>query len=304
MKGPTNIQASIRQRLLNRARATGEEFQRTLTRYAIERLLYRMAQSPHKDRFILKGAMLFAIWSEAPFRPTGDVDLLGFGSVEIDDLRSVFAEICTAGASDDGLVFDPASIAPEIARPEQEYQGAHIQLEARLGAAVIPVQIDIGFGDVVHPVPQQIAFPRLIEDLPPAMIRAYPPETVVAEKFEAMIRFGETTSRLKDFYDVWAIAQMFSFEMATLATAIGGTFSRRGTALPKPDVAVLSDAFANIPLKQSQWAAFIRRSPPAARPPDFVDVLRELRRFLLPVLSFLGGEGTNRQWRPDAGWPS
>lgn len=214
MKEVRNVAASVRQRLLNRAKAQGEEFQRTLTRYAIERLLYRLSQSPHGGRFILKGAMLFAIWSDAPFRPTGDLDLLGFGSANIEDLRRVFAEVCVFSVQDDGIVFDPASVVGEIARPEQESSGVHIQLNARLGAAVIPVQIDIGFGDVVHPQPQQIAFPRLIEEVSAATLRAYPPETAVAGKFEAMIRFGETTSRLKDFYDLWAIAQTFTFRHA------------------------------------------------------------------------------------------
>lgn len=178
----------------------------------------------------------------------------------------------------------------------------HIQLNARLGAAVIPVQIDIGFGDVVHPQPQQIAFPRLIEEVPAATLRAYPPETVVAGKFEAMIRFGETTSRLKDFDDLWAIAQTFTFDMQTLGTAIGKTFAQRGTALPLLTVAVLSDDFATIPTRQSQWAAFIRRSPPATAPPAFAEVLRELRRFLGPPLAFLAGTETNGSWSPETGW--
>jgi hypothetical protein len=206
------------------------------------------------------------------------------------------------GVPDDGIVFDPASVFGEIAWPEQEYSGAHIQLSALLGAAVIPVQIDIGFGDVVHPQPQQIAFPRLIEDVPAAMLRAYPPETVVPEKFEAMIRFGETTSRLKDFYDLWAIAQTFTFDMQVLGTAIDKTFAQRGTTLPLPTVAVLSDAFAAVPATQSQWAAFIRRSPPSTTPPAFAEVLRELRRFLLPPLDFLAGMETSGRWSPEAGW--
>lgn len=302
MSSHPGIQASIRQRLLNRARITGEEFQRMLTRYAIERLLYRLTQSPHRDRFVLKGAMLFSVWSEAPLRPTGDVDLLGFGTAEPDALRGIFAEICAAQAPDDGLVFERSTIAAEMTRPEQEYKGAHIRLDARLGTAVIPVQIDIGFGDIIHPAPSQVTFPQLIEDVPPAVIRAYPPETVVAEKFEAMTRFGETTSRLKDFYDVWAIAQMFSFEMETLATAIKGTFEKRGTRLPNSQLAVLSDRFADHPLKQRQWAAFIRRSPPAVQPPVFLEVLRELRRFLFPVLLYLAGSETKGRWRSDVGW--
>lgn len=278
---PKNMAASVRQRLLNQARSgEGQDFQRLLVRYAIERLLYRLSQSAAKKQFVLKGAMLFAVWAKTPFRSTGDLDLLGSGSNDPETLRKAFAEICRQSVPDDGLAFDDASIRVEALREDEEYQGARLRLDAKLGTAIIPLQIDIGFGDVVHPAPKVVEYPSLIADFPAARLRAYPPETVIAEKLEAAVRLDALTSRLKDHYDIWALSRTFRFDKATLAAAVAKTFKRRGSVLPTSLPAPFTASFAAAPLHSAQWQAFLRRTSPTLAPPPFADLIAEIRTFL------------------------
>ncbi len=299
-----NMAASVRQRLLNRAHAEKQDSQRLLVRYAIERFLYRLSQSPMRNQFILKGAMLFALWSKQPFRSTGDLDLLGFGANEIASLQDAFMSICRQHVPDDGLTFDPDSVQAEVMREEEEYQGARIRLNAKLGSAIIAVQIDIGHGDAVYPEPQTIDYPRLLEDFPPANIRAYCPETVIAEKLEAMVRFGDLTSRIKDHYDIWALSRTFSFSKTALLSSIVSTFRRRGTALASSMPVALTSDFASRRDKQAQWDGFLRRTTPTLTPPSFAEVLGDLRRFIEPIIAASGeGEKTaGGQWTPHDGW--
>ncbi len=298
-----NLAASIRQRLMNARKGT-QDFQRLLVHYAIERLLYRLSQSPLHDSFVLKGAMLFALWSPEPFRSTGDLDLLGSGKNDVAALRKSFSAIVRQSVTDDGLSFDVDSIRIEAMREEEEYQGARVRLIAKLGAAVIPLQIDIGFGDVVHPAPKHLDYPLLIADLPPARVRAYPPETVIAEKFESMVRFDDLSSRLKDHYDLWALSRTFIFKKAELVRAIQMTFRHRGTVLPFSVPAPLTDAFATRRDKQDQWSAFLRRTRPSLPPPPFAELVVELRRFLEPVIAATqkGDEQVDGQWTQSGGW--
>ncbi len=300
----TNLAASVRQRLFNRSRTgDGQAFQRLLVRYAIERLLYRLSQSPARSKYVLKGATLFAIWAKAPFRPTGDVDFLGFGTIDAETTRKTFADLCRIKVADDGLAFDAGSIRVETLREEEEYQGLRVRLEAKLGSAVIPVQADIGFGDAVHPEPQELVYPVLLEDMPAASVLAYPPETVIAEKLEAMVRFGELTSRVKDHYDLWAISRTFPFDMDVLGPAIANTFKRRGTEIPPSTPAPLTPAFAADRAKQAQWDAFLKRTAPALAPPPFANVVNEVRAFLDPVLTALRNKQVRvDHWIPGAGW--
>jgi predicted nucleotidyltransferase component of viral defense system len=305
MKGrKTNIAASVRQRLFNQSRTgDGQAFQRLLVRYAIERLLYRLSQSPARSNYVLKGANLFAIWAKAPFRSTGDVDFLGFGPADVDATRKTFVELCKVKVAYDGLAFDEGSIRVETMREEEEYQGLRVRLEAKLGSAIIPVQADIGFGDAVHPEPQELVYPLLLDDMPAANIRAYPPETVIAEKLEAMVRFGALTSRIKDHYDLWAISRTFPFDMDVLGPAIANTFRRRGTEIPQSTPAPLTPAFAADRAKQALWDAFLKRTAPALTPPLFADVLSELRTFLDPVLVALCNKQVRTDhWIAGAGW--
>lgn len=279
---PKNLTASVKARLQNEAARRGEDFNLLLLRYAIERLLFRLSQSPYADRFLLKGAMLFVVWDEKTHRPTRDLDLLGFGPSEKEDLQKLFQAVARVPVVDDGLVFDPATVRAEEIREDNTYGGVRIRLLAKLGPAEVPLQIDVGVGDVVTPAPETVDFPALLE-YPAPRVRTYPVYTVVAEKFEAMAKLGIANTRMKDFHDVWFLMHRFQLDGSTLRRAIEATFARRKTALPVwPDP--LSDAFANDPTKQMQWAAFIRRNGLTGLPDQFPEVITALRTHLITEL--------------------
>ena len=278
---PRNIGASVRARLLDRARAERSDFQILLTRYALERLLYRLSVSPHRDRFILKGAMLFVTWVADPFRPTRDLDLLGHGDNDAESIAETFRSICAQWVADDGVTFDVAALTAAAIREEVEYGGVRVRTTATIAGARIPIQVDIGFGDAVTPAPVEIDYPVLL-DAPAPHLRAYPVETVVAEKFEALVTLGIANSRLKDFYDLWLIAQTFEFRRSVLIEAVRRTFERRGTALPVDIPVGLSDEFAAA--RAAQWQAFLTRERMAAAPDEFTTVVADLQGFLMPLL--------------------
>ena len=293
---PANLAASVRQRLLNMSMTQREDPNLTLTRYALERLLYRIAQSEYGGQFILKGAMLFALWTKSGHRPTRDLDLLGFGEASRERLTVVFQELCRVDVQPDGLEFDPDSIRVAEIREGQSYQGQRVKLNARLGNANIPIQVDIGFGDVVTPAAQVIDYPTLL-DLPAPRIRAYPPETVVAEKLQALVDLGMQNSRMKDFYDLWSIARQFSFEGPTMVAAVRATFERRATTLPKTVPTGLSEEFANDEQKNKQWRAFLERTQLPERELSLLQVVDGLRSFLMPaVLAAEKGEDFRHSW--------
>ncbi|WP_051505817.1 nucleotidyl transferase AbiEii/AbiGii toxin family protein [Mesorhizobium sp. WSM2561] len=297
-----NLDVSIRVRLLNHARQHGDDYQRVLTRYAIERLLFRLSKTEAAARYVLKGAMLFATWPEHVFRPTGDLDLLGEGSPDPVSIAELFVRICQVEAPDDGIKFDADSLKIEPVREADKYQGAQLSLTADLAGAKIHVQVDIGFGDHVYPSPKRGTFPSLLPNLPEASVLMYPPETVVAEKFEAMIRFGEVNGRIKDFYDIWVTTRIFPFDASNLVEAVIGTLRRRETAIPTVMPVGLTEAFAAIVEDRGLWSGFLRRNPPTLKPPSFVELQEELRRFFGPIIDSLASpENARGRWNPDGG---
>ena len=269
--------ASIRQRLLDRARMRGEDFQLVLDRFAVERLLYRLSISSHRDQFLLKGALLFALWFDQPHRPTRDADLLGFGQPDPERLAVLIAELC-AIEGDDGLRFDVGSMTVEPIREEAAYEGLRIRLLAFLGDARCHVQWDVGFGDAVTPAPADVTYPVLLEGMPAPRLRVYPRETVFAEKLEAIATLGIANSRMKDYFDLLALLREGAMDQPVLTEAIRATFQRRATALPDGVPFGLTDAFATDAQKQSQWNAFLRRNRLVA--PDLKAVVDELRTFV------------------------
>lgn len=298
-----NLPASVRAKLLGHAKATGANFDRVLVRYGVERFLYRLSQHHYRDRFILKGAMLFLTWPKGAFRPTGDLDLLGYGPPDPDAMKAVFAEICAVTDPGDALTFDVASIAVEAMREDEKYRGVRMTVTAYLEKTRIHLQIDVGFGDAVYPEPQRITFPCLLPDMAVPEILAYPAETVIAEKFEAMVRFGEADGRMKDFNDIWVITRTFPFEVATLVQALIGTFQRRETALPTEIPIALTAAFAALPAKQAGWTSFLKNNPPAVTPPPLEELLADLRRFFDPLLRAAARpEAARGHWDPQRGW--
>jgi hypothetical protein len=282
MSASKNIAASVKARLQNVAGKRGEDFNLLLLRYGIERLLFRLSQSPYAGRFLLKGAMLFVVWDDKTHRPTRDLDLLGFGPSEKAELTQVFQEVVAMPVVDDGIVFDPKSVQADEIREDNAYGGVRIRLMGKLGTAEVPVQIDVGAGDVVTPAPETATFPTLL-DFPAPRVRTYPVYTVVAEKFEAMVKLGIANTRMKDFHDVWFLAHRFEFDGPTLRKAIEATFARRQTNLPQSPEA-LTEAFANDPTKQAQWVAFLRRNGLTGITNQFSEVVAVIRKLIEPVL--------------------
>ncbi|NBW75720.1 MAG: nucleotidyl transferase AbiEii/AbiGii toxin family protein [Sphingomonadaceae bacterium] len=297
---PKNVAISIRDRLVARARSRRENAQLLMTRYGIERLLYRLSRSPYRDRFILKGAMLFSLWADAPYRATGDLDLLGAGENAPEKLTSVFQDILAVEVEDDGIIFRADTLRVAAARAEDEYAGVRIDFLAELAGARLPMHVDIGYGDAVTPAPVDIRYPSMLGQ-PMAELRAYPPETVVAEKFQAMVALDMVNTRLKDFYDLWAIANSFEFDGTVLARAIAATFERRKTNIPEQIPAALTAAFADE--RQGQWAAFLRRTEIALAPEPFPDVQTQIERLVMPpVTALAGGAAFEGRWRPGGPW--
>lgn len=248
----------MRARLLRIARDQREDFQLLLTRYANERLLFRLASSKYASAYVLKGAALFTIWTGSPHRATRDIDLLGFGATGAAHLRALFAEVLAA-PFDDGVHFDVDSLDAGPIREEQEYGGIRVEILARVTTAQVRLQVDVGFGDVITPEAVLVEVPPLL-DFPPPRLRAYPRETVVAEKLEAMVQLGMANSRMKDFYDLAVLAQEFDFEGDLLARAIRATFERRKTPLPTTLPIALTETFGTEPMKKSQWSGFVRKA--------------------------------------------
>jgi len=299
---PRNLAASVRQRLLNIAKREGEAFDLMLTRYALERFLYRLGHSQYHSQFLLKGAMLFAVWGGEPHRPTRDIDLLGFGPSELPLLEKIFRNICQENVEPDGVEFLPDTLRASEIREDQEYQGVRVQFEARLENAVISIQVDIGFGDAVTPAPEDIIYPTVLDFAAPKL-RAYPVYTVVAEKFQAMVWLGIANTRMKDFYDIWIIMQKFSFDGQLLAEAIKSTFARRNTPLPTTAPLALSKVFSSDAVKQTQWKAFLRKNALQADNLAFADIITALHDFLMPPTVPNGTSlGFKAVWPPGGPW--
>lgn len=292
-----NTGASVRARLLDRSRREGADFQNLLTRYALERFLYRLSVSAERDRFVLKGAMLFAAWLDDPFRPTGDLDLLGFGNDEVARVADTFRAICALEVRDDGVLFDVDGLGATAIREGADYGGVRVRTGATIGGARVPIQIDIGFGDAITPRAVDIEYPTLLGG-PALHLRAYPAETVVAEKFEALVNLGLANTRMKDFYDLWLISRTFSFTGAGLWEAVKRTFERRRTEVPADVPTGLSGGFARD--KDRQWRAFLGRERMAAAPENFDKVTDDLRVFLLSPLVQNGSAAY--AWSPGGPW--
>lgn len=295
----TNVAASVRQRLLNRARERGEEFQLVLTLYAIERLLYRLSQSERSGGYILKGAMLYQVWGEPSARLTRDLDLLGFGPSDVAAVAGVFREMVSLPVQpEDGLVFVANSVRADEIRGRAKYRGVRVRFEATLDSARIPLQVDVGFGDVVVPEPTEEVYPAML-DFPAPTIRTYPRESVVAEKFEALVALSTGNTRMKDFYDLWHLSQSYDFDGATLGRSVRATFERRETPLPASLPLGLSSDFLGDTEKQTQWTAFVRRTnAPGADGMGLEDVGRAIGDFIMPTVEaeFDGHWPSGGQW--------
>jgi len=296
-----NLSASVRQRLLNQAHSLDRPFQELLQYYCMERFLYRLSRSQYANRFILKGALLLTAWRAPLSRPTVDIDLMGRTSNELAHIESVVRELCNVVSEPDGVKFSAASIKVARIKEDAEYEGVRVRFRAVLAGAQIPMQIDIGFGDVVTPQPTTVEYPTLL-DFPSPVLMAYPKETVIAEKLEAMTTLGLLNSRFKDYFDLWLLSRLYAFEGTTLGDAIAATFHHRETLIEALPVG-LSEAFASDPAKHRQWAAFLRRSRFKNAPSELNDTIGAVREFAHPPLSAAAsGSPFTAVWKPGESW--
>lgn len=298
-----SIDTSVRVRLQRLAREQGEDFQLMLTRYANERLLFRLASSPHAGQFVLKGASLFTIWTGKPHRATRDLDLLGFGASDVEHVRKVFTEVLSLDVADDGVRFDIDTLVTGLIRDEQEYGGVRVEFVAHVTSARIRMQVDIGFGDAITPEAIVIDFPTLLA-FPSPRMRAYPRETVVAEKLEAMVQLGMANSRMKDFYDVAVLARDFDFDGDLLTRAIRATFERRKTPLPASLPVALTTTFSGDPMKRTQWSGFVRKAGINAAS-NLAETIVAVAAFAeRPLLAAAQGKSYSGAWRAPGPWTS
>lgn len=299
-----DVAASVRARLLNQSKHRREEFERTLVRFASERLLYRLGMSAARNRCLLKGGSLLAVWLPDPYRATRDVDILASGAVDHETIRSLVAEICDVPCPEDGLRFDLTELVIETIRPEEEYSGKRARFCAYLTTARIAVQLDIGVGDAVTVEPQEVTYPTMLATLPSPRLRAYPRELTVAEKFEAMVKLGTQNGRMKDFHDVWALAGVFAFDSATLQRAVAACFERRGTPWKDETPRVLTTAFYQTPELEARWRSYLSAGAVLVPPPAQFDRLgARIIEFLGPVRErILAGDSPAATWQPGGPW--
>lgn len=298
----TDMGASIRQRLKNKGRELGLPFDQILQRYAIERFLYRLSKSQYVEMFILKGAQMLVAWGGERTRPTKDIDLMGFTESSLDNLKSIAEELCGQNRQDlDGIMFDPDTVTCDRIKEDADYEGVRVVFDGKLDTATVHIQIDIGFNDALTPGPEMVSYPSLLGFDEPKL-KGYNRETLIAEKYEAMVKLGELNSRMKDFFDIWLLSIQFSFEGHALEDALQATFKRRGSTLGELPT-ILSVDFERLDEKQKQWKAFLRKSNITYAPAQFSEVSDKVSAFIGPVLKNLHHKSRHSLiWSPSGPW--
>lgn len=277
---PANIGASIRQKLLNKARIEKRPFNELLQYYAMERFLYRLSVSHYSHKFILKGALLFRVWSTDIYRPTMDIDMLGKTDNSETNIADIIKEVLSVNLELDGMNFDISTLTTEKITENADYEGIRAKFQGTLDTAKINIQIDIGFGDIIYPKPV-VSFLPTVLDLPSPKLFCYSKESCIAEKFETMVKLQEINSRMKDFYDIWLLSRQYSFDPKKLVKAISSTFAKRGTVFPEKIIA-FSEEFAK--LKQIQWKAFKNKQALPDIPDNFLNIVNDISHFLNPII--------------------
>lgn len=296
-----DLSASVRQRLLNKARQTNRPFSEMAQYFAMERFLYRLSKSPFADKLVLKGALMLLVWKAPLARPTMDIDVLGQIDNSLEVIVEMIKSICAQRVKSDGITFDSNSVVGERITEDADYEGVRIKFRGKLGTARISMQVDVGFGDVVVPSATPVAYP-IILDFPRPYLFGYSMESTIAEKFEAMVKLGILNSRMKDFFDIWFLSRQFNFSGTMLHKAVKATFSTRSTDIPSVPVAFMAE-LSRDPIKDTQWKAFIRKNRLLNIPKDFQVIVTDIASFLGPIVKNLK---TNRpfksSWKAPGPW--
>jgi hypothetical protein len=298
----TNVAASVHARLLDRATAESRPFNELLQYYGMERFLYRLSRSSHAERFVLKGALMLRVWGGPMARATKDIDLLGHVRAEVDGLVAIVRECLAIEVEDDGIRFDTRSVSGEEIRLDAEYGGIRLRFRGALGKAKLTLQVDVGFGDVVTPRPTKLVYPSLLNFAGPRLL-GYTPETVVAEKLQAMVALDMANTRLKDFLDIWTLAQGREFSGPVLASAIDATFRQRKTSTTATSPVALTPAFYAGKEKQMQWGAYLRKARITGAPALLAEVAVKIHQFAMPILAAIAdGHAFSKTWQPGGPW--
>lgn len=300
MSEKKNVVASMLARLRNSAKSSGAPFQQILQQYAMERFLHRVSKSKHAQGVVLKGALLLKTIGIPRARPTMDIDMLRKGKADQASLIALVKDCATIDVEADGLTFLADSVVAEEITKDSEYKGTRVLMDARMDNVRLRIQIDFGVGDVMVPGPRMIEYPVLL-DSETIQLLAYPVESAIAEKLQAMVALGNANSRMKDFYDVWICSNHLDFNADTLIDAIGATFKNRETPVPTGEFEALTAGF--VEHHRVQWNAFVRKIGENELTDTFSNIVDDIKAFAMPVLSSLthGGQITQR-WRAGKGW--
>ncbi|MFZ5831327.1 MAG: nucleotidyl transferase AbiEii/AbiGii toxin family protein [Planctomycetota bacterium] len=296
-----NVAASVRARLLARSQTAGRPFQEVLQYYAMERFLFRLSESPHADKLVLKGGLMLTAWRAPATRPTRDIDLLARMPNDVDSVVGVVRDICVQKVDEDGLVFDVDTMQGRVIKEDADYEGVRVKFLGSLDNARVNMQIDMGFGDVVVPGVTRLEYPTIL-DHPPPRVRGYSQETTIAEKFEAMVTLGQINSRIRDFFDIWLLQRHFDFDGLVLAGAIRETFANRSTAV-RSDPIALTPAFATDTARMRQWKGFLEDLPGSFAPATLQEAVDAIAGFIVPVArAVAASEEFTFRWTAPGPW--
>jgi len=301
-KEAKNIKASVKARLQNKAKETNRPFAEILQYYGMERFLYRFSKSRYADKFVLKGALLFTVWHVPERRTTLDIDFLAHVDNQIANIEKVIKDICNISVSPDGLIFDAKTVRGQKIKEDADYEGVRVKFVGFLDRSRIPMQIDVGFGDIVYPKTKVIDYPVIL-DFPKPHLKGYPAESVISEKFEAMVKLGLLNSRMKDFYDLWLIMHQFDFSGTNLKEALKRTFKHRKTDLPTAKPLFAEEIYDEKSDRQTLWKAFLKKGDLRHTPDKLLIIAKEIEDFLIEPLNAIN-EGIifNKKWKAQGPW--
>lgn len=301
-KDITNIQASIRARLQNKAKEANQAFAEVLQYYGMERFLYRFSRSKYADKFILKGALMFTVWQVPERRTTLDIDFSARYDNQIMTIEEIIKDVCGVEVIPDGLIFDSKTVKGIKIKEDADYEGVRVKFLGFLERARIPMQIDMAFGDVIYPKPKSIDYPVIL-DLPKPHLKGYPAESVVSEKFETTVKLGLLNSRMKDFYDIWLMMRQFNFDGADLTEALKKTFKHRKTPLPENRPLFAEEIYDEKSDRQTLWKAFLKKGDVKHAPEKLATTAKEIERFLIKPLGAINkGLPFNEAWKASGPW--
>jgi len=297
-----NMQASIRARLLNKAKEDNCPFSEVLQYYGMERFLYRFSLSENADRFILKGALMFTVWGVSERRTTLDMDFSAKYDNKVTSIEKLIKEICKVQVPLDGLIFDPGTVRGQKIKEDADYEGVRVKFRGFLERARIPMQFDVAFGDIIYPRPKTVDYPVIL-DLPKPRLKGYPTESVISEKFEAMIKLGLLNSRMKDFYDLWLMMRSFDFDGSRFAGALKRTFDHRKTPLPQHKPLFAEEIYDEKSDRQTLWRAFLTKGDIKHAPEKLRITAKKIEKFLIqPIEAARSNQGFNGEWKAPGPW--